>query len=438
MLAYALPNFSLSLYGPLAACLALLAALALLGKVPLVYSLRNLKVRWRTTLLTALAFMLVIGLMIVMMAFVDGMSRLTEHSGQPGNVMVLSDGAIDELFSNLKYADSSDVERQPGVLRDAKDNPLCSRETYLVVTQEPGNSIGGRPKQRFVQLRAIEDPIMSAQIHGIDLYPGGKWFSEAGVSDENAIQAVIGEGIAREMGRDQGKETLAVGDLFSLAGRKWVVVGITRSEGSTFGSEVWAKWALVTKMFGKDQYTSIVLRTADEKAAQALSEYLTTNFKKSALQATPETEYFSRLNETSKQFMVAISFVTGIMSIGGIFGVMNTMFAAVSARKRDIGVLRIVGFARWQVLAVFLAESLLIAMAGGLLGCALASLADGWTANSIISGGQGAGGKFVALKLVVSIDTLATGMLVAMFMGAIGGFLPALSAMRQRPLESLR
>jgi putative ABC transport system permease protein len=473
MLALALPTFSLSLYGPLAACLALLAALALLGKVPLVYSLRNLKVRWRTTLLTALAFMLVIGLMIVMMAFVDGMSRLTEHSGQPGNVMVLSDGAIDELFSNLKHTDSSDVERQPGVLRDAKNNPLCSRETYLVVTQEPGNSIGGRPKQRFVQLRAIEDPIMSAQIHGIDLYPGGKWFSSAGVQSiepspsgrgqgegaENretpstltptvsqgergqtgeAIQAVIGEGIAREMGRDQGKETLAVGDLFSLAGRKWVVVGITRSEGSTFGSEVWAKWALVTKMFGKDQYTSIVLRTADDKAAQSLSEFLTTNFKKSALQATPETEYFSRLNETSKQFMVAISFVTGIMSIGGIFGVMNTMFAAVSARKRDIGVLRIVGFARWQVLAVFLAESLLIAMAGGLLGCALASLADGWTANSIISGGQGAGGKFVALRLVVSIDTLATGMLVAMFMGAIGGFLPALSAMRQRPLEALR
>jgi putative ABC transport system permease protein len=481
MLALAFPTFSLSLYGPLAACLALLAALALLGKVPLVYSLRNLKVRWRTTLLTALAFMLVIGLMIVMMAFVDGMSRLTEHSGQPGNVMVLSDGAIDELFSNLKHTDSSDIERQPGVLRDAKDHPLCSRETYLVVTQEPGNSIGGRPKQRFVQLRAIEDPIMSAQIHGIDLYPGGKWFSEAGVQSiepspsgraqvatgdstrrgedaasptpstltpahnqgergqtGEAIQAVIGEGIAREMGRDQGKETLAVGDLFSLAGRKWVVVGITRSEGSTFGSEVWAKWALVTKMFGKDQYTSIVLRTADDKAAQSLSEFLTTNFKKSALQATPETEYFSRLNETSKQFMVAISFVTGIMSIGGIFGVMNTMFAAVSARKRDIGVLRIVGFARWQVLAVFLAESLLIAMAGGLLGCALSSLADGWTANSIISGGQGAGGKFVALRLVVSIDTLATGMLVAMFMGAIGGFLPALSAMRQRPLESLR
>jgi len=118
--------------------------------------------------------------------------------------------------------------------------------------------------------------------------------------------------------------------------------------------------------------------------------------------------------------------------------VMNTMFAAVSARKRDIGVLRIVGFARWQVLAVFLAESLLIAVLGGLLGCGLASLADGWTANSIVSGGQGAGGKFVALKLAIGIDMLASGMLVALIIGALGGFFPAISAMRQRPLESVR
>ena len=96
------------------------------------YSLRNLIVRWRTTLLTALAFTLVIGLMIVMLAFVNGMSRLTEQSGQPGNVIVLSDGAIDELFSNFKYTETSDVERQPGVLRDENNRPMCSRETYLV------------------------------------------------------------------------------------------------------------------------------------------------------------------------------------------------------------------------------------------------------------------------------------------------------------------
>ncbi len=452
MLALDLPTFSPLLYGPLVGGLVLLAALAVIGKVPIMYSLRNLMVRWRTTLLTALAFMLVIGLMIVMLAFVNAMSHLTEQSGQPGNVVVLSDGAIDELFSNFKYSEASDVERQPGVLTDESNRPLCSRETYLVGIQDTGTMEGNRPARRFVQVRGIEDPLMSARVHGLNLYPGGQWFSEAGVqslekkdanasaasSSGEAIQAVIGEGIAREMGRDRGLETLHIGDLFDLGGRTWIIVGITKSEGSTFGSEVWAKWSLVSHLFGKERYTSMVVRTAGPEDAMALADNLTTNFKKAALQATPETEYFSRLNETSKQFMVAIVFVTTIMSIGGIFGVMNTMFAAVSARKRDIGVLRIVGFARWQVLAVFLAESLLIALIGGALGCALASLTDGWTANSIISGGQGAGGKFVALRLTIGIDALAVGMLVALVIGAIGGFLPALSAMRQRPLESLR
>jgi putative ABC transport system permease protein len=476
MLALALPTFSPLLYGPLAAGLVLLALLAVLGKVPLNYSLRNLVVRWRTTVLTALAFMLVIGLMIVMLAFVNAMSHLTEQSGQPGNVIVLSDGAIDELFSNFKYSEASDVERQPGVVSDETNHPLCSRETYLVGIQDTGTSVGNRPQRRFVQVRGIEDPLMSARVHGLNLYPEGKWFSEAGVqslvgsekgsgvvvatpsnhlekpANDNdsrphpastsqageAIQAVLGEGIAREMGRDRGQDSLHIGDVFDLGGRSWIVVGITKSEGSTFGSEVWAKWSLVAHLFGKDRYTSMVVRTAGPDDAKALAENLTTNFKKAALQATPETEYFSRLNDTSKQFMVAIMFVTGIMSIGGIFGVMNTMFAAVSARKCDIGVLRIVGFARWQVLSVFLAESLLIALIGGALGCALASLTDGWTANSIVSGGQGAGGKFVALRLTIGLDSLAAGMLVALLMGALGGFLPALSAMRQRPLESLR
>jgi ABC-type antimicrobial peptide transport system permease subunit len=306
--------------------------------------------------------------------------------------------------------------------------------------------LSGRPKRRFVQVRGIEDPVIAGQVHGLDLFPGGQWFSEAGVqplpgeagaAKQEAIQAVLGEGVAREMGRDRGQDSLHVGDLFELGGRKWIVVGLTKSEGSTFGSEVWSKWSLVGRMFGKERYTTVVLRTENAAAAQALSKDLSSNFKRSAVTAQTETEYFSKLNDTNRQFLVAIVFVTIVMSIGGVFGVMNTMFAAVSARKRDIGVLRIIGFARWQVLAVFLAESLLIALAGGVIGCALGFLTDGWTANSIVSSGQG-GGKTVALRLLVSTDTLATGMLVALSMGALGGFLPALTAMRQRPLESLR
>ena len=97
-------------------------------EVPLSYNVRNLTVRWKTTAMTALAFTLVLGLMTVMLAFVKGMQRLTENSGQPGNVIILSEGATDEGFSNLGFSDVGDLENQPGIVAiDGKK--LCSKET---------------------------------------------------------------------------------------------------------------------------------------------------------------------------------------------------------------------------------------------------------------------------------------------------------------------
>ena len=101
----------------LATAAALLLLLLGIGKIPWSYNLRNLTVRWKTTAMTALAFTAVIALLTVMMAFVHGMARLTEGTGQPGNVLVLSDGASDEIISNLAIGDLSEIENQPGVLR---------------------------------------------------------------------------------------------------------------------------------------------------------------------------------------------------------------------------------------------------------------------------------------------------------------------------------
>jgi ABC-type lipoprotein release transport system permease subunit len=497
---------------------ALVLGLLLIGKVPLGYNVRNLLVRWRITLLTALAFTLVVGLLTVMLAFVNGMTRLTEASGQPGNVMILSEGSTDELFSNLAKSDTTNVERQPGVLRSENGKPLCSKEVYLVVNQpippaeDPGksaNQVRGRiisvapsngifvvrdkdskewtfhaaddgkvnlahlptdemavvvyeqrdgelwthevrtaGRRRFVQVRGIEDPLISSRVHGLELFDGGKWFSEAGVGElkveegQNAknvlppIQAVLGEGVARILGQDQNKDRLQAGDTFELGPRQWVVTGVMRSAGSAFGSEIWAKHSIVGPLFGKDQFTCLVVRTKDAGAATDVAEFFRTQYRP-AVRAETETEYYAKLSETNKQFSVAIYFVTVIMAIGGIFGVMNTMFAAVSQRTKDIGVLRILGFARWQVLVSFFLETLVIALVGGLIGCALGYLCNGWTATSIISSGQG-GGKTVVLKLYVDANTLAIGLLFTLIMGSLGGLVPALSAMRLRPLESLR
>jgi putative ABC transport system permease protein len=422
----------------------LLLALAVFGKVPISYNLRNLRVRWRTSLLTALAFTLVVGLMTVMLAFVNGMYRLTEGSGRPDNVVVLSEGGTDELFSNLSNRDTGEVEGHRGVLRDAEGRPLASREVYFIVTQPVPKSRGKR-KRRFLPVRGLDDPARAGAVHRLELHPGGRWFGGAGVQPlpgdpaggEQAVQAVLGEGVARDLGRDQGKKSLQVGDVFEAGPRKWAVVGILNSAGSTFDSEVWAKRQIVGPMFGKENYTTVVLRTADAETARATAEDLSANYRQCAVQALVETEYFRKLNATNQQFLVAIIAVTVTMGAGGVLGVMNTMFATVAQRAKDVAVLRILGFARRQVLASFFLEALCIALVGGLAGCAVGWLADGWTASSIVGSEQGHGRSLV-LKLVVDGRVLLTGMLFALGMGCVGGLAPALWAMSLKPLHAVR
>jgi ABC-type lipoprotein release transport system permease subunit len=419
----------------------LLQAVGVIKRVPFSYNLRNLVVRWHVTLLTALAFTLVVGIMTVMLAFVNGMYKLTQGSAQPGNVIVLADGTTDELFSNLGFGDIKEIELQEGVQKDEDGNRLVSWEIYAVVSQEIPGAKPGERQRRFVQTRGIEDPVRSGRVHNLKLHAGGAWFSEGGVQTRedgsSAIQAVLGEGIARELGKDQAKPSLEPGDCFELGARTWIVTGIMHSAGSTFDSEIWGKYKLIGDVFGKANYTTVVLRTADATAAQRLAEDLTANYKKPAVNARSETEYYDNLNSTNLGFLYAIIFVAFVMAIGGVFGVTNTMFAAISQRTKDIGVMRILGFGRWQLLTSFFLESLLLALIGGLIGCALGSLANGFTATSIITGGQG-GGKSVMLRLVVDARILVSGMIFSLVMGAIGGLVPALSAMRLRPLESLR
>jgi putative ABC transport system permease protein len=434
----------------LAGGIALALLLALLGRVPVRYNVRNLQVRWRTTVATALAFTLVIALLTVMLAFVNGMYKLTLGSGQPGNVIVLAEGSTDESFSNVPIADAGEIELLTGIQRDEQNRPVASRETYVVVNQPVQVRQPGRPKRRFTQVRGVEDAALSGLVHGMTLYEGGEWVSREGVRSigpgQEAIQSVIGEGIARELGRDRKPEDLAkaknqdrleVGETFPLGGRTWIVVGIARSSGSTFDSEIWAKRDLVAGMFRKGTYSSLVLRTAGPAEAQKLKDYLNKEYGKASVTAYLETEYFANLSQINWQFLIAIIVVTSIMSFGGVFGVMNTMFAAVSQRSKDIGVLRILGFSRLHVQASFLLESLVLALAGGALGCALGCIVHGTKAASVVGSGQG-GGKFVVLEMVVSGDIIAVGLALSLAMGLFGGLIPSIRAMLVRPLESLR
>ncbi|MCE9553718.1 MAG: ABC transporter permease [Planctomycetes bacterium] len=440
-----------------AVALAGIILLAFLGRIPLKYNLRNLTVRWRTTIMTALAFTMVIGLLTVMLAFVNGMAKLIESSGRPGNLLILAQGATDEAFSTLAYGDTDDIKNQPGILQE-NGQPLVSRETYLVVNQPIAKRVPGRPRRRFLQLRGVEDAALAGGAHGIKLYDGGRWISAAGATqvgpsagavgkDETLYDVVIGEGIAQQLWFDRPvserdatrlPQRLTVGDRVQLGERQGIVVGVMQSAGSTFDSEMWVKNSVVRENFGKNAYTSMVLKTPGPEEAAKLKKYFNDDYKKASLQALTESEYYSGLSQTSKQFLYASIFLAIIIAIGGIFGVMNTMFAAISQRTKDIGVLRIIGFSRWQILLSFLLESIVIGLIGGLLGLGLGMLCDGVTATSIVSSGPG-GGKSVVLRLTVDGQILAVGLLLTLAMGFIGGLFPALlSAVRLKPLEALR
>ena len=432
-------------------------SLFFVNKIPLSYNLRNLQVRWMTTALTAAAFVLVIGLLTWMLAFINGMMMLTSNSGQPSNVIVLSEGSTDETFSDLGFGDAGDIENQPGVLRE-NGVAVASRETYLVVNQMLPESPPGRPKRRFMQLRGIEDAPMAGRVHGIPLYDnesGAAWFSQAGVrelatSDKgkgeagNAIEAVLGEGLARELcqnpdGQELGNKTkprLVAGDTFELNERTWLVTGVLKSSGSTFDTELWAKRSLVSAMFGKESISTLVLRAESPKQATVLAKYLSNDYKKKAVAAMTEPEYFSRLSDTSKQFSYAFGFVILILSCGGVFGVMNTMFAAISQRAKDIEVMRLLGFGRGQILTSFMLESLIIAMLGGILGCVIGTLLfHGRTATSIIGSGAGPG-RSIVLKFTVDSTVIAIELLLTFFMGFFGGLIPSMNAMGFRRKRS--
>jgi ABC-type lipoprotein release transport system permease subunit len=449
-----------------------LGVLLLIGKVPLTYNLRNVRVRWKTNAMTAVAFMCVIALLTFLLAFVNGMNNLTENSGVPGNVFVLSDGSTDEIFSNLGYGELDNVERvevdeeqlfdatgKPvldgdkelwravppirvkQIERDGRKKYLASRETYYSINMPVPNS--DPPRRRFVQLRTIEDPLIAAKVHNVELYPGGEWFSKAGVDDNSRIQCVLGDGIAGTLGADNGKKRLEVGDEFILGEMKWVVTGVMKSEGTTFGSEIWAlRFNRIYQPFGKDKYTTLVMRTDQDtkEASRAFANYLTKRYTQQKLKAFSEPDYYAELTKTNNTFLTAIIIVCLVMALGGVFGMMTTMFASIAQRIKDIGVLRLLGFKRWQVMVSFLLESLAVAVIGGAAGIALAwLLADGKSSVSTLSsGGGGPGGKSVALKINVDAEVMAMGMLFTLAMGRLGGLVPALSAMRMKILDSLR
>jgi putative ABC transport system permease protein len=380
--------------------------------VPLSYNYRNLRVRWKTTLMTASGFTLVVAALVVMLAFISGIEAACATTGEPENVILLSKGNTDEVLSQMERDLVSQVENTKGVALDSSSQPVASRELYMVVHHR--NEQTG--EFRFLQVRGVLP--MAFRVHSQLHVTEGREFKRS------QSEVIIGKGVQRET-------RLQVGDTLAMGRKEWKITGVFEAGGSAFESELWCDLNELASQFRREgMYSSVILRAPTPRGADELAEQLSGS-RSVSVEAMTEPRYYQKQSEQTKIMQTAAWVIAWFMGVGAMFGVMNTMFAAIGQRTKDIAVLRIMGFEAGDILLSFLLEAILIAVIGGMLGVALGAATNGVTRSTSI------GARQIDFAFRVDTGILTFAALFTVLMGVLGGLLPALSAMRIKPLEAL-
>ena len=384
--------------------------------IPLAYNFRNLMVRKTTTVMTALGIALTVAVLLAMMSLVQGLRTALTSTGDPLHVLVLRKGANAELVSNFTREGFQILKEKAGIARDAAGNPMASLELVSVVNLVSVDA----PDGMNINIRGLE-PVGIQMRTGLKLV-AGRWFHTG------HREVVVGESVAKRF------PDARLGRQLRFGTGNWEVVGVMSSGQSATNSEIFAD----LNQLSSDQNRSGVLssalvRATDPVAADALVKAIP-NDQRLNMDAELEKTYYE--NQTSSGALIEIlgTFVGIVMGVGSSFAAMNTMYAAVSRRSKEIGTLRVLGFSRASILTSFLLESVLLATLGGVIGCLLILPLNGTTTGV---------GNFVTFSetdfnLTVTPAIMASGMVFAIVMGAVGGLLPAWNASRKQVLTALR
>jgi putative ABC transport system permease protein len=382
--------------------------------VPLKYNLRSLAVRWRGTVGTTLGIALVVAVFVMVMALAQGLRVTYLRTGDARNLLVLRKGALAESSSQITPEEVRRVKFLDGIARDERGGPLASAEIIILITLQRAS--GGKA---HVQVRGL-GPMGSALRPGIRIVVGRMF-------EPGQRECIVSRSVAKRF------PECGLGRQFRSGKHRWHVVGLFDAHGTAYDSEVWLDAEEARDAFNRSFYGSVVVRPVDDAAAGALIQRIAAD-RAMQLRALTESEYYREQTKTAGPIRIFGAALAAIMSVGAAFAAMNTMYASVSARAREIGTLRVLGFRRRSIYAAFLLESVLVAVAGGVLGCALAlpmhGLATGafnWTTFAE-----------VAFEFRVTGALLAAGMAFALVMGVLGGLLPARWAARRPVLDALR
>lgn len=361
----------------------------------------------------------VVGVLVALLAMGEGYSETLRATGSEDSAIVLRGGSATEVSSVLNHDSIVVIEQAAGIARDKQNKPITSGE-IVVAANLPVK--GGAPDEEgSVQVRGVGEQAWALRpnakiIAGRNFQPGMR-------------ELVVGQGARRQFaGLEPGHD-------IKLGTQTWRVVGVFAS-GDAYDSEIWGDANVVADTYRRgSSRTSVFVKLTDAKALSTFKAALANDPR---LQVDVDTtlNYFSKQSEGMSKVMRVMGITVGsIMAIGAIFGALNTMFAAVAARAREIATLRAIGFRGVPVVVAVMVETMLLALLGGVIGGVLAWLIfNGWSASTLAMGSTGQ----LAFTFKVTPPLLWEGLKWALAIGFVGGLFPALRAARLPVTTALR
>ncbi len=385
--------------------------------LPISYNVRNLMVRWKVTCLAIFGIGLVVTVFVVLLAMASGFRLALRATGIPENGVVVQRGSNSELTSFFTREQADLIMVDGRVARGADGRPLTSPE--IVIVANFPRRIDGGPTN--VTIRGVSP--RAFQVRRDIRIVAGRAFAPG------LNEVIVGQRIHDRI------QNLDTGSRVMIQRREWQVAGVFTADGSAFESEVWGDLDVMGPAFQRGGgQNSLTVRLTDPSTLEAFDRELQANPQMQVKMVQERAYYEEQAGPVAKSLLALAGFVSIVMGIGAVFGAMNTMYAIVAARTREIGTLRALGFRRRSILFSFLLESVFLALVGGTLGCLLAYPMNGFTTAT----GNTASFSELAFAFHITSWDLAFGLTFAVTMGFIGGLLPALRASRLPITAALR
>ena len=377
--------------------------------LPLSYNVRSVRARWTVAVLAMVGIALVVAVFAVLMAMSQGFAAALRGTGRPDNAIVVSRGSNSEVTSFVELEDRNAILDQVPAARGPDGRPLVSGE-WVSVMALPRKSDGRRAN---VVLRSVPPQAFVVRT-GIRVTSGRLFRS-------GFDEVVVGR---RILDRVQG---LGLGATLRYQRQHLKIVGIFESEGAAFESEVWGDFETHRAAFRRGSGSKSLVFRVDDPAKIAVLDRWIRHQPDMLLRAVSEKQYYEdQAGPVANTIRTLGGLVAVVMGIGAVFAAMNTMYRIVASRTREIGTLRAIGFSRRAILFSFVVESALLGLAGGILGCFVASALHGYTTGT--SNLQTFSEVAFAFRITPAI--VATSVGFALAMGVLGGLLPALRAAR--------